>query len=178
ATFSDGAAILGTNTFRLLLQDNRGSEVATGNGLTYRLAPAGAYEDWRVFYFTPAELANPAISGDGADASGDGIPNLVKYAFDLNPRIVNHPSLPAGFIESGGGTNYFDIQFVGRNPPAGVLYLPQLSTNLIAWDGNPTNFVAVGSVSSTNNTSVVTLRLAPPISAASYQFVRIAIQKQ
>jgi len=178
ATFSDGTAVVGTNTLRLLLQDNRGSEVATGNGLTYRVAPGGPYEDWRTLYFTPAELADPAISGDGADASGDGIPNLVKYAFDLNPLVVNHPSLPAGFIESSARTNYFDIQFVERNPPAGVLYLPQLSTNLIAWDGNPTNFVAVGSVASTNNTSVVTLRLLPPISTTQYEFVRIAIQKQ
>ena len=160
------------------MQDNRGSEVATGNGLTYRLAPGGPYEDWRVFYFTPAELANPAISGDGADASGDGIPNLVKYAFDLNPRVVNHPSLPAGFIESSAGMNYFDVQFVRRDPPAGVLYVPEVSTNLIEWDGAATNFVAVGSLSSTNNTSVVTLRLLSPISATPFEFMRIAIQKQ
>jgi hypothetical protein len=146
ARFGDGTAILGTNTFRLLLQDNRGSEVATGNGLAYRLASGGPYEDWRALYFTPAELANPAFSGDGADASGDGIPNLVKYAFGLNPRVVNHPSLPAGFFESGGGTNCFDVRFVERDPPAGVLYLPQVSTNLVDWDGAPTDFLPVGSV--------------------------------
>jgi hypothetical protein len=33
-----------------------------------------------------SELTNPTVSGDDADPDGDGIPNLLEYAFALNPK--------------------------------------------------------------------------------------------
>ena len=85
--------MLGTNTFRLLLQDNRGSEVAVATGIPYKFDDA-PYDAWRAQYFTATELTNAAVSGDAADPDGDGIPNLVEFAFNLNPRTVSHPALP------------------------------------------------------------------------------------
>jgi hypothetical protein len=41
---------------------------------------------WKAQYFTPAELANPAISGDAADPDGDGHTNLQEYITGTNPR--------------------------------------------------------------------------------------------
>ena len=161
----------------IVFQDNRGA-LMTAAGITYTFAWGGPYEDWRAAYFTPAQLTNAAISGDGVSASADDIPNLVKYAFNLNPLVVNHPSLPAGFVENAAGTNFFDVQFVQRNPPAGVNYLPQVSTNLISWSSDPANFLQVNSVASSNNTSVVTLRLLGAVASAPSRFVRVAIQKQ
>src|SRR6266567_4620180 len=176
ARYADNSLVFTNPTIRIVLQDNRGS-VLTSQGITYTFAQGGPYEDWRALYFTPGELSNPAISGDGADASGDGIANLVKYAFGLNPRLKNHPSLPAGFFASDGGTNFFHFEFVQRNPPADVLYTPQISTDLIAWDGNATNFATVNVAASSNNTSIATMRLQTPQSAAPGGFVRIAIQR-
>jgi hypothetical protein len=176
ARYADNSLVFTNPTIRIVVQDNRGS-VMIPQGITYMFADGGPYEDWRAIYFTPSELANPAISGDSADASGDGIVNLVKYAFDLNPRAINRPALPAGFIDTVTGTNFFDFKFVQRNPPAGVAYLPQVSTNLVAWDAAPANFAAVNSIPASNNTSVVTMRLLSPISEESSRFVRVAIQK-
>jgi len=42
--------------------------------------------NWKAQYFTPAELANPAISGDLADPDNDGNNNLQEYVAGTNPR--------------------------------------------------------------------------------------------
>jgi hypothetical protein len=41
---------------------------------------------WKAQFFTAAELANPTISGDGADPDGDGHTNLQEYIAGTNPR--------------------------------------------------------------------------------------------
>jgi len=177
ARYADNSLVFTNPAVRIVFQDNHGS-VMSAAGIPYTFAWGGPYEDWRAAYFTAQQLANPSISGDGADASGDDIPNLVKYAFNLNPLAVNHPALPAAFVESGTGTNFLDVEFVERNPPAGVSYTPQVSNDLISWSSDPANFLQVGSAASSNNTSVVTLRLLGSIGSAVSRFVRIAIQRQ
>lgn len=177
ARYADNSLVFTNPTIRVALQDNRGSAMST----VYVFASGGRYEDWRASYFTPVELANAAISGDGADASGDGIPNLIKYAFSLNPRAANssgNTNLPHGFLTNSGGTNYFDVKFTQLNLPAGVQYVPQISTNLLAWDSTAANFLQVSSVAGVTNTSVVTLRLMGSINSMPQRFVRIAVQKQ
>ena len=48
---------------------------------------ANLYATWSRDHFTPAELANPAISGPNAMPAGDGLTNLLKYALGLPPKI-------------------------------------------------------------------------------------------
>jgi hypothetical protein len=177
ARFVDNSLVFTNPAVSLVLQDDRGS-VMPAAGILYSFAWGGPYEDWRAAFFTAAQLTNPAISGDDADASGDGIPNLVKYAFDLNPLVVNHPTLPAGFLDTNTGTNFFDYQFVELNAPSGINYMPQVSSNLIVWDSTPANFIQVNSAVWSTNAALITLRLAEPVDAAAAQFVRLAIQRQ
>jgi hypothetical protein len=51
------------------------------------LAVAQTYPAWRSAQFTPAELADPAISGPTADPDGDGISNLYEYLFVGAPLL-------------------------------------------------------------------------------------------
>ncbi len=66
------------------------------------LAPA---EGWRRSVFSPAQLANPVISGLTATPARDGISNSLKYAFALPPLTVagNSSALPqvSSFLEAG-----------------------------------------------------------------------------
>lgn len=179
ARYADNSLVFTNPAIRLSLQDNRGS-VITIQGIVYTFAWGGPYEDWRALYFTPAQLAIPAISGDGGDASGDGIPNLLKYAFDLPPLAVNspaNPNLPHALVQSAGGTNYFAVRFTERNAPAGVQYIPEVSTNLEVWDSTGTDFSQVGAVTNADGTSTVTLRLQGPMQNTPPRFVRIGIGK-
>ena len=43
------------------------------------------YAAWQSAMFTASDLTNPAISGAAAAPAGDNIPNLMKYALNLNP---------------------------------------------------------------------------------------------
>ncbi|MDA7881619.1 CotH kinase family protein [Akkermansiaceae bacterium] len=45
--------------------------------------PADSFEDWRQRTFSAAELADPLISGPQASPFGDGVENLLRYAFGV-----------------------------------------------------------------------------------------------
>ncbi len=173
AQYTSGGAVFNGPAIRVALQDNRGSFL-TPQGVPYTFADGGPYENWRAQYFTAAELADPAISGDGADPDGDGIPNLVEYAFNLNPRVASHPTTPRAFIQNVGGQDYLHIQYIQRNAPAGVSYEVQTSADLITWSAG--NFTQMDSSDNGDGTSLITMRDQSPITAAC-RFVRVAKQK-
>jgi len=173
--YAGGVRVFGTNAFRILLQDNRGDEVAGATGLLYRIVPPPPYALWRARFFTPAELTNPAISGDTADPDGDSIVNFVEYAFNLNPRVADHPSLPRAFLEHTAGATYLDVQFTRRNAPTDVAYLPQTSNDLRVW--NPASATELSAVDNGDGTSLVTLRILSDPETVSPVFVRIAVSK-
>ncbi len=144
----------------------------------YVLAAAGPYEIWEARFFSPAELANPDISGDGADPDHDGIPNLVEYAFNLNPRVAEHPPLPRAWLAAQTGHSYLYLQYLQRNPPADVQYVPQVSVDLRAWSSDPANFSPISSSDNGDGTSLITLRLEGPVDGhVEPRFARIAIQR-
>lgn len=75
--------------------------------------------------FTTAQLANPAISGSSADPANDGLPNLMKYALDLNPNTANaNPFIP--MVTNG----VFTVSYPLSTAAVDVILTPQWSTNL------------------------------------------------
>jgi len=176
ALYAGGVPVFTNATIRILLQDNRGS-VLIPAGVAYTFADGGPYENWRAQYFTAAELDNPVISGDSADPDGDGIPNLLEYAFGLNPRVASHPGLPLAYVQNTGGQNYLQVQYTQRNPPAGIQYRLETSSDLLAWTNNPASFTQLDSHNNGDGTSLVTLRLQAPLAASPQMFVRIAVTR-
>ncbi len=79
-----------------------------------------AFELWKTMNFTPAELADPLLSGDDADFDRDGRSNFLEYAFGKNPRAAEAQTLPALDWQSigelrlyygkGGGGLAFEVQ--------------------------------------------------------------------
>jgi hypothetical protein len=53
------------------------------------------YPTWKSAFFSPAQLADPAASGDHADFDNDGIDNLLEFVLGGNP-IVPNPNLLKG----------------------------------------------------------------------------------
>jgi hyaluronate lyase len=90
---------------------------------------------WQNVYFTPAQLANPAISGPTADPAQDGINNLMKYALMLNPWQTAQNSIQAGI--AGGN---FTFTYPRRDWAADLQYSVDESTNLASWDASGTQF--------------------------------------
>jgi hypothetical protein len=52
------------------------------------------FDAWKATYFTAAELADAATSGDLADPDHDGTANLMEYLQALNPRLSDTHLLP------------------------------------------------------------------------------------
>lgn len=81
-------------------------------------------ETWRQQYFPPG-LPEGA---DGADASGDGVSNLLKYALGLNPVVSSTRGLPrVSWAEDGS----VSISFYRARPD--LVYTVETSANLESW---------------------------------------------
>jgi hypothetical protein len=89
------------------------------------------YQTWRLAYFTTAELANPAISGDSADPNSDGVSNFMHYAAGQNPKRTNGG--PPLVFADASGIPVLEFRRP-RNPvAAGVTHLIETSQDLKSW---------------------------------------------
>ncbi len=96
------------------------------------VATPSTFSGWGSQYFTPAELGNSAISGGLADPDGDGINNVLEYAFHLNPRSADPSGLPkAGTLPISGGVGpYVTITYTRLIGATDLQYVVQESTTL------------------------------------------------
>jgi hypothetical protein len=82
---------------------------------------------WLDSNFSILQMADPSISGDTASPAGDGIPNLLKYALNLNPWVDGHAGLPQPCTD---GTNLI-LAFTEYE--SDVTYTVEASTDLVTW---------------------------------------------
>jgi hypothetical protein len=82
---------------------------------------------WNRDNFTPAELANPQVSGPAASPAGDGMTNLMKYALGFDPKVPRS--------ESGISLNQGSCALVFQRPAnrPDVTYSVEVSTDLKTW---------------------------------------------
>jgi hypothetical protein len=92
--------------------------------------PASVFADWAATY---------GLGGANAIAHGDGVPNLLKYAFNLKPTAADARVLQSGtgtaglplFSFAGTATQrLFRVEYL-RRKNSGLLYTPKVSTNLV-----------------------------------------------
>jgi len=131
------------------------------------------YAAWKTAHFTSAELADSTISGDMADPDHDGIPNLLEYAFGLDPKAPDTANLPSVAVQNVGGTNYLTVTF-RRVPSASDLsYTPQSGGAVGTWNGAP---VLVGTpVNNPDGTQTVTYRDSVSSTGVSRRFMRVQV---
>ena len=90
-----------------------------------------AFSHWATQMFTPAELAEPAISGPAADPSGSGAPNLLRYALGLTRDENPSASLPRIAPAATAGTLVFTFPYEADRP--GLARVVEASPDLIDW---------------------------------------------
>ncbi len=88
-----------------------------------------AYERWAyTTWFQPGD----SLTGILDDADGDGKPNLISYAFNLNPRGSGGSpgSLPVVQLTGTGATRHLRITYLRRKASAnsGLTYSPQFTS--------------------------------------------------
>jgi hypothetical protein len=84
---------------------------------------------WNQLKFTPAELANPLISGSGADPDYDGLPNIIERIMGFDPKTKNfgQPS----FLRNPNGT--LSLRFDVVKSASDIDPLVEFSPNLTHW---------------------------------------------
>jgi hypothetical protein len=117
-------------------------------------------------YFTTTQLLAPTVSGDAATPAGDGVPNLTKYAFGLNPfsnaYLVNNssPVLPQSTTD---GTN---LILTFTESQSDIVYTPEVSTDLVNW--------STAGVTVTMNGNVATATYPLPVNGSAFMRVVVA----
>jgi len=129
---------------------------------------SNAYRSWSAQFFTPAELADPQVSAAEADASGDGVPNLIKYALGIDPAIRTRAGLPAVDTESG----FLTFSFQRLVKTADLSLVVEISTDLISWSTLTTEGTVIDNGDGTEN---LTLRSDTPLSNQPRQFIRLRV---
>ena len=126
----DYALVLYTNAnFGPLVLGNGTPEVREAASLPPLMLGA---EDWRGLTFTTAELANPAISGWAADPDGDGIPNLLEYAFGLDPHSPDGAGLTSALVDGR-----LTLEYPRRKYNTDVALVPEVTLDLSSWGSGP-----------------------------------------
>lgn len=120
--------------WKLFVSDDTGGDSGSiaSWSLVFDVAP-GLQESWRLSHFgTTANIGNAA---DAFDYDGDGLTNLVEFAFGLNPKAGGSVQLPVGYL---AGANYV-ISFARPVGVSGITYGAEWSTNLqsLSWTPIP-----------------------------------------
>lgn len=116
--------------------------------------PAEDLTAWLTAYFAPDQLADDAVSGANADPDGDGIVNLLEFAFDLDPNFPEPAVMVAGTglrglplirLEPGADSDErVTVEFVRRTAGsgAGLTYAAQFTSDLgVGWQTGGTEVV-------------------------------------
>jgi alpha-tubulin suppressor-like RCC1 family protein len=110
---------------------------------------ADTYLEWKARVFTEAEQADPSVSRETAlSPAGDGIPNLLKYAFGIDPHLDGSLALPkistvtVADSSTGVTTRYpvISYQRPSGNPASDLYFVPEASIDLQTWVRGDTAF--------------------------------------
>lgn len=147
-------------------------ETATTPALA--LTAVSPYEAYRSSHFTPAQLANPAISGPNADFDGDGYSTVLEYYFGTDPTVSDLPRrLDA--VRSGA-FGEFSVRHLASTPDLTVVV--EASGNLTGWDSGGDRLVLVNTVDHGDGTVTSTYRSLLPDMFMEFFRVSVTLQGQ
>jgi len=149
-----------TYHFRLAATNLLGANLGQDQVFT-TLAPI---EAWRLQWF--GTTANSGPAADSTITTSDGMPNLVKYALDLNPLVpTNNPVV--GDIRTG----YLRLT-VPKNPQAtDVSFFVEVTANLkAAWTTN-------GTTVDINTSTLLRVHDNTPVAGSGGGFIRLRVSR-
>jgi len=145
-----------------------------GGNLDVPIIGGSSYEHWAyTSWFQPGD----SLAGLLDDADHDGKPNLLSYAFDLNPRGngSSTSTLPAVELTGTGAARHLRITYLRRkaSTDSGLTYSPQFTSSVTGvWQT-----VSGGAVSSVSaEWERVVVDDSVPISGDAKRFARVKLE--
>ena len=166
-----------------------GDIIATSNPLIFSINnntsliakfTPNAYMQWKITNFG-ANATNDNIAGDFSSPSGDCIPNLLKYAFNLDPSVPSPDHAPSVKIQHDSNSNhkYFNFTYPHRIGSTDLSYIVSVSDDLQTWDDSGAQLDQVSDPVPANDGIMewVTLRLQTPIDdpGTKKKFLRLKV---
>ena len=149
----------------------RASQPGDGN---FNAAPAvdrsfnvtANFNSWRNGKFSASELLDPAVSGDSAVYSHDGLTNLVKYALGLEPKTISTTGIPV--LTSDLANWIYTYQQASGLPDLSVT--AETSHDLVHWAATG---LTLSPLSSANGLD--TWQATLPLTAATTAYFRLRV---
>jgi hypothetical protein len=137
---------------------------------------------WREEYFG-LNLSTESIAGDYANPAGDGIPNLLKYAFGLNPTQQVTNGLPVVTVVNG----FLQVSFNRPDTDTDITYIVETSDDLVNWVQGST-YTESGNIPDQGDTfevsnfdsdgvDTIVVRDSVPISSVPARFMRVVVTR-
>lgn len=161
-------------TFRYSGQLAADGTYITGRDVTwaFEILPLRPWENWVSTNWLPATASD--VAGANADPDGDGLVNVLEYAFGNDPNVALRTNVPAFSFATEGGTNYGELSYTWSTNATDVALSVVAASNLTgaAWN-NLTNVV---SVITNGTTERITVRDSVPVPSAATRFYRLQVQ--
>ena len=137
-------------------------------------ATVGTYADYAALNFTPAQLADPAVSGALACPAGDGVTNLMKYSQGLAPLT----NASAGGVPTVQRTNgYLTLTYVRLKNTTDLIYTPQVCTDLNTWQSGAAYTTQVSATDLDATRQQVVVRSNAPVAGSRAGFMRLSVTR-
>ena len=131
------------------------------------------YDAWRFTRFTGAQLADSAVSGPSADPDADGIPNLLEYAFALEPFTPDPGgALPTHAVDAGG---YLTFTYFHPSARTELTYTVEWSADLLAAWQSGQNYVTETARVPVSGGEQVTVSTLATAATQPLQFLRLRV---
>jgi hypothetical protein len=160
---------VGPNVIPITVTAQDGTTIST---YTVTVTRADSYDAWQARAFTdPADLSDPAVSGDLATPAHDGITNLMKYALALEPLTCGTGDMPTVAQQDG----YLTLTYRKNKTATDVTYTVQAVDDLTGNVWAPATSV----VSQTDQGDhwLITVRDTVPYAGQSQRFMRLQVGK-
>jgi hypothetical protein len=133
------------------------------------------YDAWRFAKFNAPQLANSTVSGPDADPDADGLPNLLEYAFALEPFAADGPSvLPAA---APGLDDHLIFTYFQATDRADLIFTPEWTDDLGGTWQNTASYLAETSRTPVPGGETVTVRAETDLATSPVQFFRLRVTR-
>ena len=127
-----------TETVNLALSNPTGNAALGPQATTVLTITPSPSDVWKLTYFgSDANVAS--IASDTANPANDGIVNLLKYAYALNPNFASTNPFTGGLAG-----NQFQLKFPRNTSASDITYVLQTSSSLTSWNDLMTYTAAGG----------------------------------
>lgn len=136
----------------------------------FQVTPWGA---WLTGCFSSKEIENPSISGLLCNPEGDGLCNLLKYAFLLDRKKPDRSLLPKTAVEDG----FLALTYVANKSATDLTYTVEVSNDLLSWNSGTTYTSSPVLINSTGSTQTFKVTDRTALSAGRARFMRLRVDK-